>query len=190
VGWSSNHWRRHSSKNAKRCICSASFMHQLQAVFFFSRYQFGYTSNQTGHIDSELECDTLSPCSNTSNHSSKDTRLYLGPSGSLQSLDENKMRLNDVSLTSPESSSTARDSKRRWQHHASNCSKQAFQAPLSFWPRWAYEMYGSYTLARRAAGREMLLFHQSYFTFPQFDDIIFPVILKLNPNNLRFVWNI
>ncbi|XP_020098187.1 protein cereblon isoform X1 [Ananas comosus] len=30
----------------------------------------------------------------------------------------------------------------------SNC---AFQAPMSFWPRWVYEMYDAYSLARRAA---------------------------------------
>ncbi|RCV27306.1 hypothetical protein SETIT_5G314400v2 [Setaria italica] len=30
-------------------------------------------------------------------------------------------------------------------------TKMASQAPLSFWPRWAYEMYDSYSLARRAA---------------------------------------
>ncbi|KAL6845587.1 hypothetical protein ACP4OV_025082 [Aristida adscensionis] len=29
-------------------------------------------------------------------------------------------------------------------------SKMASQAPLSFWPRWAYEMYDAYSLARRA----------------------------------------
>ncbi|KAF8751414.1 hypothetical protein HU200_012089 [Digitaria exilis] len=30
-------------------------------------------------------------------------------------------------------------------------TKMASQAPLSFWPRWAYEMYDSYSLARKAA---------------------------------------
>jgi cereblon len=124
-----------------------------------------------GHIDSELERDTPSPCSDTSNHSSKDTRLcHQGASDSSQSLDEDKMRLNDVYLTSPKSSSTSRDTKRQQQYHGASSSKQAFEAPLSFWPRWAYEMYDSYTLAHRAAGREMLLFHQSYFIFLQFDD--------------------
>ncbi|GJN14977.1 hypothetical protein PR202_gb01860 [Eleusine coracana subsp. coracana] len=106
------------------------------------------------HVDSELECDSPSPCSNTSNHSSKSTRLYnLGPllSDLVQSSDKDKMRLNDVYLTSPESSSTARDTKRRRQYHAASYSKQAFQTPLSFWPRWVYEMYDSYTLARTAA---------------------------------------
>ncbi|KAK3138231.1 hypothetical protein QOZ80_5AG0366140 [Eleusine coracana subsp. coracana] len=76
-----------------------------------------------GHVDSELECDSPLPCSNTSNHSSKSTRLC----------------------------HLARDTKRRRQYHAASYSKQAFQTPLSFWPRWVYEMYDSYTLARTAA---------------------------------------
>uniref|UniRef100_A0A804NDP1 Lon N-terminal domain-containing protein n=2 Tax=Zea mays TaxID=4577 RepID=A0A804NDP1_MAIZE len=32
-------------------------------------------------------------------------------------------------------------------------TKNASQAPLSFWPHWAYEMYDSYSLSRRAAGK-------------------------------------
>ncbi|KAG8086140.1 hypothetical protein GUJ93_ZPchr0010g9420 [Zizania palustris] len=46
-------------------------------------------------------------------------------------------------------------------------SKQAFQAPLSFWPRWAYEMYDSYALARRAAD----LWRQ-IITNPSMDDYV------------------
>lgn len=36
-------------------------------------------------------------------------------------------------------------------------TKMASQAPLSFWPRWAYEMYDSYSLARKAAGIGLFL---------------------------------
>ncbi|TVU20542.1 hypothetical protein EJB05_36755 [Eragrostis curvula] len=107
-----------------------------------------------GHMDSELECDTPSPCSDASNHSSKDTKLCpLGPplSDSVLSSNEDKMSLNDACLTSPEFLSTARDTKWQRQCHAVSYSKHAFQAPLSFWPRWTYEIYDSYTLARRAA---------------------------------------
>ncbi|CAD6271533.1 unnamed protein product [Miscanthus lutarioriparius] len=58
---------------------------------------------------------------------------------------------NDLCLTPLQSLPVAktRDAKRRRQNHA--YSKQASQAPLSFWPRWVYEMYDSYTLARSAA---------------------------------------
>jgi len=58
---------------------------------------------------------------------------------------------DDLCLTplQPLLTARARDTKRRRQYHA--YSKQASQAPLSFWPRWVYEMYDSYTLARNAA---------------------------------------
>jgi len=58
---------------------------------------------------------------------------------------------DDLCLTplQPLLTARARDTKRRQQYHA--YSKQASQAPLSFWPRWVYEMYDSYTLARNAA---------------------------------------
>ena len=67
---------------------------------------------------------------------------------------------DDLCLTPLQSLLTARtrDTKRRRQYHA--YSKQASQAPLSFWPRWVYEMYDSYTLARNAAGRQMFRSHQ------------------------------
>ena len=41
-------------------------------------------------------------------------------------------------------------------------TKNASQAPLSFWPHWAYEMYDSYSLSRRAAGT-MLFIHCPLF---------------------------
>nr|TKW26289.1 hypothetical protein SEVIR_3G178400v2 [Setaria viridis] len=58
---------------------------------------------------------------------------------------------DDLCLTPLRSLPTARtrDTKRLRQYHA--YSMQASQAPLSFWHRWVYEMYDSYTLARRAA---------------------------------------
>nr|CAB3464686.1 unnamed protein product [Digitaria exilis] len=134
------------------------------------------------HIDSELECDTPSPKSNASNHSSMDTRLrYLSSQSSdsmKSSSDEegdlthhgqkrrsvresgasshsdkktNMSNEDDLCLTPLRSLPTARtrDIKRQRQYHA--YSKQASRAPLSLWPQWVYEMYDSYTLARRAA---------------------------------------
>uniref|UniRef100_A0A0D9WIT7 Protein cereblon n=1 Tax=Leersia perrieri TaxID=77586 RepID=A0A0D9WIT7_9ORYZ len=62
------------------------------------------------------------------------------------------------------SSSRTRDTK---QQHQYILSKQPFQAPLSFWPRWAYEMYDSYALARRAAD----LWRQ-IITNPSMDDFV------------------
>uniref|UniRef100_J3L3Z0 CULT domain-containing protein n=1 Tax=Oryza brachyantha TaxID=4533 RepID=J3L3Z0_ORYBR len=41
--------------------------------------------------------------------------------------------------------------EQRRQICAAYSPKLALQAPLAFWPRWAYEMYDSYSLARRAA---------------------------------------
>ncbi|XP_066309629.1 uncharacterized protein [Miscanthus floridulus] len=41
-----------------------------------------------------------------------------------------------------------KDTKQQKRYFA---TKNASQAPLSFWPRWAYEMYDSYSLSRRAA---------------------------------------
>ncbi|KAJ1263713.1 hypothetical protein BS78_09G207200 [Paspalum vaginatum] len=135
------------------------------------------------YIDSELECDTPSPSSNTSNHSSMGTRFcHLGSqssdsmksssdedgdfmhkqfwrqkrhslreSGAPSHSDEktNMSNENDLCLKPLQFTERTRDSKRRRQYHAS--SKQASQSPLSFWPRWVYEMYDSYVLARRAA---------------------------------------
>lgn len=135
------------------------------------------------HIDSELECDTPSPSSNTSNHSSLDTRFYhLGSqssdsmksssdededlthqrfwrqkrhsvreSGASSHSDKDISNEDGLCLTPLKSLPTARtrETKRRRQYHA--YSKQAFQAPLSFWPRWVYEMYDSYSLAHKAA---------------------------------------
>ncbi|XP_073007574.1 uncharacterized protein [Typha latifolia] len=41
--------------------------------------------------------------------------------------------------------------EKRKRHWAASDSKQAFQAPMSFWPRWVYQMYDSYSLAQTAA---------------------------------------
>lgn len=82
-------------------------------------------------------------------------RRSMRESGASSQSDNNANMSNedDLCLTPLRSLPTAktRDTKRLRLYHA--CSKQASQAPLSFWPRWVYEMYDSYTLARRAAGR-------------------------------------
>jgi hypothetical protein len=62
-------------------------------------------------------------------------------------------------FASPKSLSTVRKkyAGRQRPYHAAYNSRMALEAPLSFWPRWAYDMYDSYSLARRAAGT--VLFH-------------------------------
>ncbi|CAO1945943.1 unnamed protein product [Urochloa humidicola] len=44
-----------------------------------------------------------------------------------------------------------KDTEQQRCYYGAYNRKMASQAPLSFWPRWAYEMYDSYSLARRAA---------------------------------------
>ncbi|KAL6851609.1 hypothetical protein ACP4OV_020173 [Aristida adscensionis] len=162
---------------AQLAACNSFKLHTCSPVLGFDISP----TKQQERMDSELECDTLSPRSNTSNHSSMDARTchlgspsndsdhngdsmhenflrrklkYVKRIGASGQSDKNTMHNEDgLCLTSLESSPTASpgDTKRRRQYHAAGFSKQAFQAPLSFWPRWAYEMYDSYTLARRAA---------------------------------------
>ncbi|EHA8589614.1 Protein cereblon [Cocos nucifera] len=43
------------------------------------------------------------------------------------------------------------DREKRERHGAVHEKKWMFCAPLSFWPHWVYQMYDSYSLARRAA---------------------------------------
>lgn len=95
---------------------------------------------------------------------------------------------NDLCLTPLQSSPIAktRDAKRRRQYHA--YSKQASQAPLSFWPRWVYEMYDSYTLARSAAGIEIQS-HQPMFYICSFVKL-FSCYSKISASCLRSHWNI
>ncbi|XP_008809756.2 uncharacterized protein LOC103721361 [Phoenix dactylifera] len=45
----------------------------------------------------------------------------------------------------------SRDCEKRAGNRAVHEKKRAFCAPLSFWPHWVYQMYDSYSLARRAA---------------------------------------
>lgn len=170
---------------AQLAACNSFNQHSLSPVISLDM-----SPIKQDHLDSELECDTPSPNSNTSNHSSMDTRLcHLGSQSSdslksssdedrdlmqkqfwgrkrhsvresgASSHSDKKTNMNneyDLCLTPLQSSPIAktRDTKRRRQYHA--YSKQASQAPLSFWPRWVYEMYDSYTLARRAAGTDIL----------------------------------
>lgn len=132
---------------------------------------------QQDHIDSVLDCDTPSPKSTASDHSAMETRMCHSGSQSSNSIKSSNedveqfwsqelgigvsglsgkntnMDEKDICLTPLRSLSSARtrDTKQQQRYHATSYSKQPFQAPLSFWPRWAYEMYDSYVLARRAA---------------------------------------
>ncbi|XP_062206826.1 uncharacterized protein LOC133908712 [Phragmites australis] len=60
---------------------------------------------------------------------------------------------DDICFTPSKSFSRVRKKDTEQQRHYSAAYnlKMASQAPLSFWPRWAYEMYDSYSLAWRAA---------------------------------------
>jgi hypothetical protein len=131
-------------------------------------------------MDSENDFDSLSSTSTSSDHSVTDTRIYyssnededLLPEPSWQKhesvnefgtlchpvKDATMVNDDDLWFASPKSLSTVRkkDERQRPYHSACN-SKMALEAPLSFWPRWVYDMYDSYSLASRAAGTE--LFH-------------------------------
>ncbi|EEC79545.1 hypothetical protein OsI_20665 [Oryza sativa Indica Group] len=152
---------------------------------------------QRDHVDSELDCGTPSPKSTASNHSAIDSRMChsdsrssssmrssnedgifmheqfysqelhpLKGSAAVQSGENTNMGEEDFCLTSLRSLSSAgtRDTKEQRQYIL---PKQHFQAPLSFWPRWAYQMYDSYALARRAAD----LWRQ-IITHPSMDDYV------------------
>ncbi|XP_015693357.1 protein cereblon-like [Oryza brachyantha] len=149
------------------------------------------------HMDSELDGGTPSPKSTSSNHSAIDSRMchsdsqssssmrssnedgvsmheqfysqelhhLKGSGAAVQSGENTDMGKEDFCLTSPRSlSSTGTRDKQQRQYII---SKQPFQAPLSFWPRWAYQMYDSYALARRAAD----LWRQ-IITHPSMDDYV------------------
>ena len=76
------------------------------------------------------------------------TSLDVSPSEQQDHMD------SDVNCDASSSKSIASDhSLVGTQICRSSYTKQPCQASLSFWPRWAYEMYDSYALARRAAGR-------------------------------------
>lgn len=130
-------------------------------------------SNASNHSSMDTRLHYLSSQSSDSMKSSSDEegdlmhhgqkRRSMRESGASSHSDKktNMSNEDDLCLTPLQSLPTARtrDTKRQRQYHA--YSKQASRAPLSFWPQWVYEMYDSYTLARRAAGIEMLLYHQS-----------------------------
>lgn len=138
-------------------------------------------------MDSDFDFDSLSSTSTSSDHSVTDTRICytsnededLMPELSWQKHDEfgalshsvkDAARGDDDDLwfASPKSLSTVRKKDERQRpYHAAYNSKMALEAPLSFWPRWAYDMYDSYSLARRAAD----LWRQ-IITKPSMDDYV------------------
>jgi cereblon len=65
----------------------------------------------------------------------------------------------DLCVTSSKSISRARKNTTTQRRHYCGAykSKMSSQAPLSFWPRWAYELYDSYSLSWRAAGIELFI---------------------------------
>ncbi|CAD6229858.1 unnamed protein product [Miscanthus lutarioriparius] len=145
-------------------------------------------STQLDHVDSDMDRDSLSPTSTSSDYSVTDKRIYLLgsrssglvrcgivdessnegqnsiPEQSCQSHksvkeidgygqpDKNTNTGDDDNLCfiSSKSFQRARNKDTKQQKHYF-ATKNASQAPLSFWPRWAYEMYDSYSLSRRAA---------------------------------------
>jgi hypothetical protein len=130
-------------------------------------------------MDSENDFDSLSSTSTSSDHSVTDTRIYYSSNEDEDLLPEPSWQKHesvnefgtlchpvkdttmaddgDLWFASPKSLSTVRK-KDEWYHAAYN-SKMALEAPLSFWPRWVYDMYDSYSLASRAAGTELFLGH-------------------------------
>lgn len=130
---------------------------------------------QCDHVDSELDWDSLSSTSTSSDHSVTDTRIHCSSNEDEDLMHELSWQKHDYvkivgtlghpvknikmgdeddrRFASPKSLSTVRkkDAEQQRRHCAAYNSKLALQAPLSFWPRWAYEMYDSYSLARRAA---------------------------------------
>uniref|UniRef100_A0ACD5T8F5 Uncharacterized protein n=1 Tax=Avena sativa TaxID=4498 RepID=A0ACD5T8F5_AVESA len=118
------------------------------------------SSEQHDLMDSEIDCDTPSQKSTASDHLVTGTKMYhsgsqssnspkfciSGQSGKNTNMDE-----EDFVCLTPPSSARRTDTKQQHQYNAASYSKQPCQASLSFWPRWTYEMYDSYALARRAA---------------------------------------
>ncbi|XP_066307159.1 uncharacterized protein [Miscanthus floridulus] len=145
-------------------------------------------STQLDHVDSDMDRDSLSPTSTSSDYSVTDKRIYLLGSRSSglvrcgivdESSNEGQNSIPEQSCQSHESvkeidgygqpdkntntgdddnlcfissksfqRARKKDTKQQKRYFA---TKNASQAPLSFWPRWAYEMYDSYSLSRRAA---------------------------------------
>ncbi|URE10398.1 ATP-dependent protease La (LON) domain [Musa troglodytarum] len=135
---------------------------------------------QHGHEDAETSSDCMSYGSITSDHS-MDMRVSLSPSGSgdspciferssdPSSVDEEFMHeqdgrhKNSVSKILCKSSQSCKygiewsprkrsdDGEKLESNLATSESKWQFNAPMTFLPYWAYQMYDSYSLARRAA---------------------------------------
>jgi cereblon len=119
-------------------------------------------SEQQDNTDSDVDCDASSRQSIASDHSTVGTKNCRSSSQSSNSMkfcitgqsDKNSdMDEDDYVCLTPSSSARKTDTKQQHQYNAASYTKQPCQASLSFWPRWAYEMYDSYALARRAAGR-------------------------------------
>uniref|UniRef100_A0ACD5W3E1 Uncharacterized protein n=1 Tax=Avena sativa TaxID=4498 RepID=A0ACD5W3E1_AVESA len=160
---------------------------------------FGVSSfKQKDLMDSDLDFDSLSSTSTSSDHSVTDTRTYYSSNededlmpelswqkhesvnefGALsQSVKDTTMGDDeDLWFASPKSVSTVRKKHERQRpYHAAYNSKMALEAPLSFWPRWAYDMYDSYSLACRAADM-----WRQIITKPSMDDYV------KNPDMLSF----
>ncbi|KAJ1285351.1 hypothetical protein BS78_03G272800 [Paspalum vaginatum] len=172
-------------------------------------------SKQHDHVDSEIDRDSLSPTSTSSDHSVTDDRVYLLGSQSSGSVrcgifdessdededpiheqswqihdpvkeiieygqpDKNTNMGDDNSLGSTSSKPFLRarkkDTEQQIYYFAAYNTKIASQASLSFWPRWAYEMYDSYSLARRTAD----LWRQ-IIVDPSMEDLV------RKPNHLSF----
>ncbi|CAM0954499.1 unnamed protein product [Alopecurus aequalis] len=117
-------------------------------------------SEQQDHMDSDVDCDASSSKSTASGHSLVGTQICRSSSQSSNSMKfcisgqsgkNIDMDEEDYDCLTPPSSARKADTKQQHQYNAPSYTKQPCQASLSFWPRWAYEMYDSYALARRAA---------------------------------------
>ncbi|KAG8055469.1 hypothetical protein GUJ93_ZPchr0001g30986 [Zizania palustris] len=129
---------------------------------------------QHDHVDSDLDWDSLSSTSTSSEHSLTDSRIYCSSNDDEDPIHEQSRQKHDsikrnAALRNPVKHSNIRDKDESFfappkslatrKNDAEQCrwygvaysSKLALQAPLSFWPRWVYEMYDSYSLARRVA---------------------------------------
>uniref|UniRef100_A0A0D9V5I5 Protein cereblon n=1 Tax=Leersia perrieri TaxID=77586 RepID=A0A0D9V5I5_9ORYZ len=151
---------------------------QLAANFNFNQCGSSLASSgmsyfrQNDHVDSDQVWDSLSSTSTSSEHSVTDARRYSSNEDEDRMHEQSWQKHDSVgqiaALGNPVKHSHIRDNDEpcfRLQktlatrnicaekrvHCVAYSSKLALQAPLSFWPRWAYEMYDSYSLARRAA---------------------------------------
>ncbi|VAH63497.1 unnamed protein product [Triticum turgidum subsp. durum] len=138
-----------------------------------SVHSFGVSCfKQKDLMDSDLDLDSLSCTSTSSDHSVTDTGIYYSSNedeylmpelswqkhGSVNEFGALSQPVKDTTIgddddlcfASPESLSTVRekDAGQQRQYRAAYNSKMA---PLSFWPRWVYNMYDSSSLARKAA---------------------------------------